>query len=230
MADEKNIHAGHRERMRERFLATGFEGFEQHQILEMLLYYTCPRIDTNVLAHTLINRFGSISGVFDASPEELTKVSGISLNTAVLFKMIPKCTQIYYTSRTEKLSFDNTRKLIDLFMSCYVGVTNEEFRLACFDNDLRLISNTVICEGAPSFSPINVRRITETALAAKSPCIAIAHNHPGGMPTPSTDDIFATRQIKSVMNSLGISLLDHIVVGANIAVSMRDSALINVFD
>lgn len=227
---EKNIHKGHRARMRQRFMETGFNGFSQHQIVEMLLFYCCPRIDTNAMAHTLINRFGSLSGIIDASPDELMSITGINDNAVALFKMLPQCMQLYYSSRTEKESFDNTQKLIELFSSCYIGVTTEQFRVACFDNDLRLICNKIVCDGSPSFSPINLRRLTEIVFEAKSSYIAISHNHPCGSPYPSTDDIFATRRIMHAMSDMGITLLDHIIVGASLTVSLRDSAMINMFD
>ena len=79
-----NLHEGHRERMRKRFRETGFDGFEEHQIIEMLLFYVCPRKDTNELAHILINRFGCIAGILDASYDDLTSIPGISENTAVI--------------------------------------------------------------------------------------------------------------------------------------------------
>ena len=84
-----NVHAGHRQRMKEMFLKNGFEGFSEHQILEMVLFYSCPRIDTNEIAHNLIDRFGGLCGVFDASVDDLVAIGRISLNSAVLIKMIP---------------------------------------------------------------------------------------------------------------------------------------------
>lgn len=228
--EKDNIHDGHRQRMRNRFLETGFDGFEQHQILEMLLFYACPRKDTNEIAHMLIKKFKSISGVFDASLDELITVSGITTNAAVLFKMIPKCVPVYFSSRTQNETYNHTEKLKELFQPCFMGFTYEEFRLACFDNNLMLISNNVISEGSPSASPVDMRKIVEVTLKAKTTMIAIAHNHPNGLPVPSNEDIRITRMINSTMKSIGVNLLDHIIVGVNQTISMRDTAIFNVFE
>lgn len=226
---QDNLHEGHRGRLRAQFMQNGIDGFTPHQVLELLLFYTYPRIDTNEIAHKLINRFGSLAGVIDASPEELEN-AGVNYNTVVLLKMLPQCAKMYYSTRTEKISYDNPEKLKALFTACYLGVTNEQFRVACFDNDLRLICNVIVDEGSPSFSPVSLRKIAETVFAARSSYIVIAHNHPNGSPAPSSSDIFATRRIKSAMAELGVTLLDHIIVGANLSVSMRDSAVISIFD
>lgn len=228
--ENNNVHEGHRIRMRKRFRETGFNGFEEHQIIELLLFYTCPRRDTNGLAHELINKFGSISGVMDASYEELTAVKGVSEATATLFKIIPKFLPVYYNSRSCGRVYDDSDKLKELFEPYFVGLTHEEFRLACFDNNLRLVSNILIDTGSPSGAPVNMRKLTEEVFRAKSVNIAIAHNHPKGVPVPSESDICATRTISTTMRSLGVKLLDHIIVGELSSASMRDCAVMNIFD
>lgn len=235
MSEEKkdkkvNLHEGHRARMRERFRKSGFKDFNDHQIIELLLFYTCPRIDTNELAHTLVKQFGSIAGIFDASFEDLTAVKGVSENTATLFKIIPECLPIYYNSRSDGNIYDNIDKLKELFKPHFIGLNHEEFRLACFDNNLRCVSNVLIAAGSPDSSPFEMRKITEEIFKAKSSAVAIAHNHPKGVPSPSEDDVASTRYINTTLKSLGISLLDHIIVGERSVVSMREMAHINVFD
>ena len=103
-ADEKRKKSalGHRDRVRERFLNTGLEGFADHEILELLLFYTIPRQDTKQIAHELIDRFDSVAGVFDADIEELCKTKGITQNSAVLFKLIPQLIGVYYNGKDEK--------------------------------------------------------------------------------------------------------------------------------
>ncbi len=225
-----NVHDGHRQRMRNRFIETGFKGFEPHQIIEMLLFYACPRKDTNELAHMLIKKFGSLAGIFDASVQDLMSVNGISENAAVLFKMIPKCVPLYFESKTEDEVYDNTDKLKELFRPWFVGVSREEFRIACFDNNLKLINNRLASDGGPSASAVDMRKLVEIVMLDNTSLIAIAHNHPSGFPIPSKDDIMVTRIINTTMKTIGVTLLDHIIVGANQVVSMKESALINIFD
>lgn len=230
MSDKKNIHEGHRARMRKRFREIGFEGFNDHEILEMLLFYTCPRKDTNELAHILLNKFGSISAVLDADYEELVKIKNITENTAILFKMIPKFLPIYYNSRHDGIVYNNSDKLKELFKPYYVGLTHEEFRMACFDNNLHLLSNVLISTGAPSYAPVDTRKIVEEALRTKAASVAISHNHPRSDMLASPEDMNATRQINTILKSLDIMLLDHIIVIENSAASLRQLGHMTLFD
>ena len=225
-----NLHDGHRARMRKRFRETGFDGFEEYQIIELLLFYTCPRKDTNELAHTLINKFGSLAGIFDASYEDLTSISGVSENTAILFKIIPKCLPVYYNSRSDGMVYDNSDKLKNLFKPYFVGLTHEEFRIACFDNNLHLLSNILISTGGPSSSPFDMRKIAEEIFRTKASSVAVAHNHPKGIPNPSADDVCSTRFINQTLKALGVSLLDHIIIGERSDASIRQLGYMNVFD
>jgi len=225
-----NCHEGHRERMRERFRREGFIGFEDHQVLELLLFYTCPRKDTNELAHFLLNRFGSIAGVFNASYEELEEIKGITANTATLFKVIAGALPIYYSSHNSGLVYDNTDKLKELFKPYFVGVGHEVFRLACFDNNLRVLSNIPVSSGGPSSADVKMRKMVEELIRVNSSHAVIAHNHPKGLPNPSREDIAVTRTINSTFRALGVQLLDHIIVGESSAVSMREVAGISVFE
>lgn len=225
-----NLHEGHRARMRKRFRETGFEGFDEHQIIELLLFYTCPRKDTNELAHQLLNRFGCLAGVLDASYEELTEVQGISENTATLFKIIPKVLPVYYNSRSDGMVYDDCNKLKALFQPYFMGLTHEEFRLACFDNKLRMLSNVLISTGAPSSSPFDMRKIAEEVFRSKASSVAVAHNHPMSIPNPSNEDVSATRYISRTLKAIGVSLLDHIIIGEHSSASIRQLGYMNIFD
>lgn len=235
MSEEKNdkkvnLHEGHRARMRERFRKSGFNDFDEHQMIELLLFYACPRIDTNELAHVLVNKFGGIAGIMDASYEELMSLKGVSENTATLFKIIPCILPIYFNSRSDGTVYDNTDKLKALFRPQFVGLTHEQFRLACLDSNLRTVSNVLVSEGNPNSSPFEMRKIVEETFKAKSVNVVIAHNHPKGLPMPSEEDIASTRYISATLRSLGVTLLDHIIVGERAAASMREMSYINVFD
>lgn len=123
---EPALHSGHRERMRKRFLATGFDSFADHEILEVLLYYSIPRIDTNELAHRILDHFGSLSAVFDAEPEEIVKIKGVSDNTAVLIKMIPSLMRVYLADKQDKHPTLDTPDKVGMYLAeQFVGRTNE---------------------------------------------------------------------------------------------------------
>ena len=126
--------------------------------------------------------------------------------------------------------YDNSDKLKNLFKPYFVGLTHEEFRIACFDNNLHLLSNILISTGGPSSSPFDMRKIAEEIFRTKASSVAVAHNHPKGIPNPSADDVCSTRFINQTLKALGVSLLDHIIIGERSDASIRQLGYMNVFD
>lgn len=222
-----NVHDGHRERMRLRFRETGsFDGFSEHEIIEMLLFYTHPRRNTNDIAHDLIEAFGSIAGVIEAEYDDLIKVKYITENAAMLFKMLPKFLPIYYNSKNNGMVYDNSQKLIALFEPYFVGLAHEEFRAAYFNNKLALIKNVALDSGDPSGTSVNIRKLVEIALRENAATVAIAHNHPKTSSKPSNGDINTTQKIIEVLRPMKIDFLDHIIVGEDKTISLRDTTYI----
>jgi DNA repair protein RadC len=213
----KELHTGHRTRMRERYLNDGgLDSFADHQVLELLLYYCIPRRDTNEIAHKMINEFGSISTLVDAHPKEIIKRCKVSENTAILVSMVPKLAKRYFQSKWEK----NTRLvssqtagqyLIDLF----ADRNNEAFYLLCLDAQRRLNYAALISEGTVDETAVYIRNMVQYALLHNAVSVVLSHNHPGGSVTASGSDIEATRQIIRTFEMLEISVLDHIVIAGN---------------
>ncbi len=216
-------HEGHRERMRKKFLKTGFETFEPHEILEMLLFYSVPRKDTNELGHMLIKEFDTFRSVCDADINELMKIKGITENSAVLIKMIPQLAKAYMASQEKNVYLKTTKAMSEYFVNRFLGETSERVRVVCLNDKLMLINETVIAEGSPGDVRINVRKIVEFTYQNKCENIVIAHNHPNGDALPSSDDIRATREIYKILKPIGVNLIDHIVVSGNDATSLKDS-------
>lgn len=224
---DANVHDGHRERMRKRFRETGsFEGFSDHEIIEMLLFYTHPRRNTNEIAHELMNRFGSIAGILEADYDDLTKVNYITDGAATLFKMLPKFLPIYYNSKNNGLIYNTPQKLIALFEPYFVGLAHEEFRAAYFDNKLALIKNVALDSGDTSGSSVNIRKLVEIALRENAATVAIAHNHPKTSSKPSSADINTTKDIIDVLKLMKIDFLDHIIIGEDMTISLREKTYI----
>lgn len=228
--DPGGLHSGHRERLKKRFLETGFTGFNEHQIVELLLFYAYPRVDTNDKAHELINKFGSIAGILDASYEELTNNNLLTESAATLIKLILCTIPLYCDSKNSETTYDNMEKLKALFEPYFIGLDHEEFRVACFDSQLRLNACATINKGGPTGSYVDMRKLTETVLGSKATSIAIAHNHPKAPPVPSPEDLQVTKLIDTTMNNIGIKLLDHIIVGENRSISMREMGHIKFLD
>ena len=221
-------HYGHRQRLKDRFLQTGFTGFDAHGILELLLFYSIPQRDTNDLAHELVNRFGSLSGVFDASYEDLVKVKGISANTATLLKMIPQLANAYLNDRNDPgIILDSAEKAGAFLMSKYVGATNERIYLLCLDNKLNLLNCMLMGEGSLNKVGFHPRRILEQALQCSASAIILSHNHPHGLALPSNADLMATDEIKKALQMMKIQLIDHLIFAGEDYVSIRASAFLS---
>ena len=220
------LHDGHRQRLIQRFLEEDLDNFEPHNVLEMLLFYAIPRKDTNELAHVLIDTFGSLKGVFDAPYEELIKVAGIGPNTAALLKLVPSLTRTYYSSDARSVILDTSEKSGEYFLPYYIGQTEEVVRLACLDAGGKVISNQILHRGSANAAEVNMRKIVNIALRNNAMGVILAHNHPGGLPLPSEEDVATTKSIREALMPMGILLMDHIIVAGQDYVSMARSGII----
>ena len=206
-------HTGHRQRVKTRFLNYGMESFDQHQVLETVLFYVIPRKDTNLLAHRLLNRFGSLDKVFDASADELMSVNGIGPNASAYLKMFPAVFRHYELSRDNRNEcFDTLEKLGAYATKLFIGATVEQAYLMMFNNRLQMIDTCRLSEGAVNSTLILPRLVVEHSLVARASSVVIAHNHPYGNTIATREDIDVTHIVESACNLVGIQLLDHLVV------------------
>ncbi len=212
---------GHRQRLKERFEEHGLDNFNDVNVLELLLFYALPRGDTNPTAHRLLDRFGSLWEVFDASEEELMSVPGIGKNAAVLLKLIPPLTRRYLMSLEDPvITFNTLREVGRYFIPRFLFLKDEELHLLCMDDMNRMLRCDRLFTGVSNAAEISIRKIAEVSLRCGATKIVLAHNHPNGVALPSPDDIRLTEQIEKALQPLGIRLLDHIVVGGNDYVSI----------
>ena len=220
----ENLHEGHRKRMKERFIKSGLDDFAPHNILELLLFYSIPRGDTNPVAHRLIDTFGSLSGVFDATPEELAKVDGVGENSAILISMIPQIARKYLEDKADTANIVGGCSDIGAFLlPKFVGRTNEALMMVSIDNKNKIISCSVVAEGTVDSAKVSRRKIMEEALKVKATRVILAHNHPCGVAVPSSEDVVMTKEIGRLFAQVGIELVDHIIVANDDYVSMAAS-------
>ena len=206
------IHSGHRKRMKDKYLKDNFDNMNQHEALEMLLYYAIPQKDTNLLAHKLLDHFGSLSGVFDASVSALVDF-GLTVNTAILLKFIPDFSRLYLDDKREMRSKEiNIRELPEYFKSKFIGRTDEMLYCLLLDGNFNQIYCELVSKGSPSATEVPVRRIVELSLLYKPKFVVLAHNHPIGLSIPSINDIDVTKKIYKALNGINVNLLDHIVI------------------
>lgn len=222
-------HDGHRKRLRARFLRDGLSGFDEHNALELLLFYTNARKDTNKIAHDLIARFGSFSAVLDAPLEELLKVNGMGETSTVLLKIIPQMSAYYLESRTEPGSILSSTELAGQFLlpKFYAKKTEMAYVVA-LDDKRKVIRCTCISDhGITNAVAISVKKVVAEAVGSNATGIILAHNHPGGLALPSQADRIVTAQVYKALRFINVELVDHIVVADSDYVSMADSGYIS---
>ena len=220
---KKNVHEGHRERMRNKYVNKGIEVFEQHEILEMLLFYAIPRKNTNDIAHRLLEACGSLPAVFDA-PIDILMQQGLSYNAAVLLHMIPDLSRAYQSDKfdnEEKIITDENigKKMVHLFAG-----KNEECVYAFFlDAKGKEKYSGIISKGDASSAPLFSKDIVSIAARCKAVTVIIAHNHPSGVAFPSRADLEATADIADALDTIGIHLADHIIVADRDYISLSST-------
>ena len=217
-----NLHEGHREKMRDRFIRDkGFENFEDHQILELLLFYANARGDTNPLAHTLLDTFGSLKGVLEARPEQLMAVEGIGKQAATLISMVVPLTRVWNRCAMEVPDrIGNSREAENYCLSILAGERTERFYVVSLNAKCNVLGRRKISEGSLSEVSAYPRMVMETALNYNAHSVLLCHNHPGGTCAPSPEDISSTIQLRRLLNGVGILVLDHIIVAGNRTYSM----------
>ena len=221
-----SIHAGQRQRLKERFLRDGLDHFEEHQVLELLLFYGIPQRDTNEIAHELIRKFGSLSKVLEATPEELSEVKYVGDNVTTLFQLITAVARYYQVNcamREEILTSIDAcgRYLVPFFYERQ----NETVFLLCLDAKCKVLSCEKVGEGSVNSAGVPVRKIVELALKANATSVILAHNHPSGLAIPSGEDIQTTRRVAMALDAVEIGLVDHIIVADSDWVSLSQSGL-----
>ncbi|HOU09469.1 MAG TPA: DNA repair protein RadC [Clostridiales bacterium] len=219
----KNPHEYHRERMRLRYIEEmGFDSFEDHQVLEMLLFHAVPRRDTNALAHALIGKYGSLAGVFEADPLEMAKVKGMTKNAAVLVTMLPDLMKRYQLSKyADKPVLGSVEEAGEYVKAQLCGKDNENFFAICVNAQNKVINAVKINEGTVCEVAVYPQKVAEAALRFKARSIILAHNHPGGSLTPSQEDIELTRSIEAALRAVGVKLNDHIISAGDQFVSLK---------
>ncbi len=209
-------HAGHRERLRRRFDQEGLNGFAPHEVLELLLTYAIPRVDTNGLAHALIRRFGSLGGVLEASKAELTQVEGIGNRAATLITLMVPILRLYQQEKLKpRLCLGNYGDLAAYCRTLFLGAGVEQFYVLCLDAKLNLLSAVLLSQGTPSEVSVQPRMVVQELIRRNAMGAVICHNHPSGSVTPSYEDVRITQETQHILESMGMRLYDHIVISGN---------------
>ncbi len=217
----RNCHEGHRERRKKQFLEQGIDALQDHEVLELLLFYAIPRRDVNPLAHALLDRYRDLEAVLAAPVEELVKEPGLGENAAILLKLVP---QVFRRARAsaafkEKV-LDTSDRIGRFFLEQFVAVTEEVMYQLCLDAKGRMICCKKVAEGDVGSIALQIRKIVENAVLSRAVMVAVAHNHPSGIAFPSVEDEEATMRIKDALETVGVRLVEHIIVADDDYVSL----------
>lgn len=219
-----SIHNGHRQRLKDRFRREGLDNFDELYVLELLLYYCIPRVDTNPIAHRLLDHFGSLTAVLDADREELEKVEGMGENASTFLSLITQVGRYYLVKRSEPGEILRTTEQCGNYLVPYFfGREKETVFLLCLDAKCKVLCCKKVGEGSVNSASIPIRRVVELALSANATSVVLAHNHPSGLAIPSADDILTTQRVAAALEAVEIFLSDHIVVSRDDYVSMVQS-------
>jgi len=213
---KENPNAGHRSRMKARYLKNGIEDFHDHEVLEILLYYCYPQKNTNDIAHRMLKEFGSLHNLFEADVEILTKTLGCTENIAILLNLIPQLANRYFRSRwSNKVVLDSMEVAAEFAMNLFVGNTVECFYVLCLDAQQKLIQTSRVSKGTLDETAVYPREVVREVIKHNAASVIVTHNHPGGTIRPSPADNEATRIISEGLNFIGVTLIDHIIVAGD---------------
>lgn len=230
MAGEKkppNVHAEHRKRKKNEFLINGFNGVPDHCVLELLLFYAIPQKDVNPLAHQLLNHFGSLDKVFNATYEQLVEVEGVGHNTAVLIRLIPAVAARYLEAgnRLDE-RYVSSWQFRELLLPLFLGQRSELVYLVCMDGKNSLLGTRKLGEGIADAVQITTRKVLEEALGCNATRVVLAHNHVSGVALWSEADLDTTLRLKRLLREAGIELVDHYIIANDDMVSMAESGVL----
>ena len=208
-----NIHKGHREKVKQRYYESGLTSMPDHNILELLLFFGIPQRDTNPLAHELIERFGSFSGVLEASKSELQSVKGMTESAACLLTLFLPVYKRYVSDLHKKRKkFTDAKEIADYLRTFYLDTNNERVYALCLDSEDRMIACRVISDGDINSSTFDMRKLASIVLEVKAKKVVISHNHPNGCLVPSKCDIESTKIACDLLRLLKVQFVDHIIV------------------
>lgn len=229
MSTDKPHHIGHRQRLRERFLKSGLDGFAEYEVVELLLTLAIPRSDVKAPAKALVARFGDLRGILDAPIEELRSVPGIGNVTPVALQIIKAAATLYLRETNEgRDSLADPERLASLWRMRIASLPNEVFEVGYLDSGYRLLRDGVerLEEGTVDRAAVYPRRVVESALRRGAAALVLAHNHPNGHIEPTEQDKLLTRALVLAAETVHLKIVDHLIVSVDAVFSFRKAGLL----
>ena len=220
---ERHKGEGHRQRLRERFLKAGLDGFQDYEVIELLLTLGTPRKDCKDMAKAALVRFKTLQGVMEASSSELCEIDGIGPKNSFGIKLIKAVSERYLEKKLiGKNALSNSKELFDYLYASIRDKTREHFKILFLDAKNRVIEIETHSRGTLTASSVYPREVVDSALRNRAAALIFAHNHPSGDPMPSSEDVAITRQLVFSGRVMGITVHEHIIIGDNCYYSFAD--------
>ena len=210
----KNVHDGHRKRLREKYIS-GKESFKEHELLELLLSYAIPRKDTNPIAHDLLDKFGSLQNVFKADAKLLTTVDGIGENAAYFLNLVGYASTFSAKQEKAKKPLSNIEQAKDTLIDLFKDLDHEVFYVLYLNDKNRVINMTKLDDNSKNSVAIDFKEITTGILINNPSAIIIAHNHFAKYPAPSKEDDLVTKKIFALLQFYKVNFYDHLIISGD---------------
>ena len=223
--------AGHRKRLRHKFLNTGLSGFHDYEVVELLLTLGTPRKDCKQVAKDLLKRFKTLQGVFEASPRELNEVKGIGPKNQLGLRLIKAVSDRYLNATVLRRNPINNPKELVAYLTANMRDQHREcFKVVYLDAKNRVLETETLFRGTLTASSVYPREVVRAALDHHAAALIFAHNHPSGDPQPSKEDIAITKQLVFACRVMGISVHEHIIIGQDRYFSFADQGYLKRID
>jgi DNA repair protein RadC len=219
---------GHRDRLRERFLSGGADALPDYEMVELILFMAIPMRDVKPLAKLLIQRFGNLAGVLNASYEELLTVEGVKEKTASSLKIMQAVShRMLKQELIQQPILNSWSRLVDYCATTMAHHKKESFRVLFLNKKNELIADEIQNSGTVDHTPVYPREVMKRALELSATALILVHNHPSGDPKPSNADVDMTYAIKAAGEPFGIIVHDHLIVSKNGTSSFKTLGLLS---
>lgn len=208
--------AGHRQRLREKFLSRGIDAFAEAEVVELLLTLGTPRKDCKEMARSLIARFGSLSKTLEASQAELEQIPGIGPTNSFALHFVHGVARRYLKERLiGKEYLRSTREVAEYLIHAMRDLGRETFLAIFLDASFGIKGSETIAEGSIAAATVYPRELIRRAFDHHAAALVVAHNHPSGNINPSAEDRALTRRLFAALAFVDVQLLDHVIVGGS---------------
>lgn len=218
--------AGHRQRLREKFMASGLEGFQDYEIVEFLLSLSTPRRDCKPMAKMAMKKFKSLQGVLDAPLERLCEIPGLGEKNALVLKLVRAVATRYFRGGIQKIDLASDPKALINYLMAGIGWREREcFEVIFLDAKNCIIATEIMFEGSITQSVVYIREVVKAVLRYNAVSIICAHNHPSGNTKPSAEDVMVTKKLVETGNLVGFNVSEHLVVSSADYFSFRENGI-----